>query len=83
MLAFGALRDYLPHPSNGRTVLEISQDATIADLLRTLGAPERLLHACLVDGRRASADEALDEDAEVTLMPPFSGGATDARRPYA
>ena len=83
MLAFGALRDYLPDPIGGRAALEITDGGTVADLLRELGAPSTLLHACLVDGRHASASEVLGDGAEVTLMPPFSGGAIDARRPYA
>lgn len=83
MVAFGILRDYLPAPAAGRTVVDVADGARVRDVLGAIGAPPTLLHACLVDGRHASADEALDEGAEVTLMPPFSGGAIDTRRPYA
>ena len=75
VVCFGAMRAYLPSGSEGnRAVLEVPPDARVADVVAAMGAPERLVFAVLVDGLRATLDQALEEGAEVTLMPPFAGG---------
>ncbi len=75
VVCFGAMRAYLPIGSDGgRAVLEVTSDARVSDVVAAMGAPERLVFAVLVDGRRATLDQALQEGAEVTLMPPFAGG---------
>lgn len=72
---FGAVRDYLPEGTAGnRAEVELTEAATVADLVDRLGAPRRLIFSLLVDGTRAGMDAALQDGAEVTLMPPFSGG---------
>lgn len=75
VVCFGAMREYLPDPNENNAFVELSAAATIEDLLASLDAPVRLVHVCLVDGRRAELTEELQEGSEVTLMPPFSGGA--------
>jgi molybdopterin converting factor small subunit len=72
---FGAMREYLPDPRSGSTSLDVPEAGTVADVMFELGAPLQLLHTCLVNGRRVEPDQTLEEGSEVTLMPPFSGGA--------
>jgi molybdopterin converting factor small subunit len=76
VVCFGALRDYLPPGAMGNTgVAEIDAGARVRDLIELLGAPRGLVHALLLDGASATDEDVLTEGAEVTLMPPFTGGS--------
>ena len=76
VVCFGAMRDYLPGDIPGnRAEVEIDDGATVADLIEQLRAPHRLVFSVLVDGARSGTEARLDGGAEVTLMPPFAGGA--------
>lgn len=72
---FGSLREHLPDPAAGAIELELPAGATIADVLAALGIEERAVHAALLDGARATGVKGLSDGAELTLMPPFTGGA--------
>jgi molybdopterin converting factor small subunit len=75
IVCFGAMRDYLPPSANGnRAEVEVPSGGSVADLMDALRAPHSLAHSVLVDGTRAELSTELTEGAEVTLMPPFSGG---------
>ena len=75
MVCFGAMREHLPADSDGnRALIRLPEGSTVGDLADALGAPRRLLFSGLVDGARATAATGLAEGAEVTLMPPFTGG---------
>ena len=74
VVCFGVMREYLPDPTKNQAEIDLGEGATVRALLGELGAPERLVHMCLVDGGRVKLDEGLQEGSEVTLMPPFSGG---------
>ena len=75
VVCFGAMREYLPDPSSGRTELEIGAGGTVRAVVGALGAPERLVHSVLLDGQQATLDHEVHDGAEVTLMPPFAGGS--------
>jgi molybdopterin converting factor small subunit len=76
VVCFGALRTYLPEQAtDNRAALELPDAARVRDVVQVLGVPDRLVFALLVDGERATPDGELLDGAEVTLMPPFSGGA--------
>ena len=76
MQCFGAMRDYLPAgAADNRASLELETGATVSSVLEALGAPARLVHWILIDGSRVELDSPLFDGAEVTLMPPFTGGA--------
>ncbi len=69
------MRDYLPAASDGRRAeIEIPEGGRVGDAVAELGAPGRLVFAVLVDGIQGNLDSELHEGAEVTLMPPFTGG---------
>jgi molybdopterin converting factor small subunit len=75
VVCFGAMRDYLPDDSvRNRADLEVPERARAGDVVGALGAPTRLVFALLVDGRQANLETELHDGAEVTLMPPFTGG---------
>ena len=79
VVCYGMMRDYLPAGSSGnRAALDISPGSTVAHVVDALGAPRAAVFAVLIDGEQAKLDDELSEGAEVTLMPPFTGGA-DAR----
>ena len=76
VVCFGAMRDYLPQGAAGnRAEVSLDAPATVGDLVDHLGAPRRLVFSLLVDGDHASLEKPLADGAEVTLMPPFAGGA--------
>jgi sulfur carrier protein ThiS len=79
VVAFGVMREYLADPRSNKQSVSVPEGARVADLLDRLGVPQRLIHVALVDERRTGLEEVLHEGAEVTLMPPFSGGAIVVR----
>jgi molybdopterin converting factor small subunit len=83
VVCFGAMREYLPDPATGKARVQMARGSTVEQLVEQLGAPVALLHTCLIDGRRVGAHQVLHDGVEVTLMPPFSGGATAVRSPDA
>lgn len=80
MVCFGAMRSYLPASSEGnRACLEVPAESSVGDVVDALGAPRTLVFSLLVDGVQADLERVLHDGAEVTLMPPFAGGAVLAR----
>lgn len=70
------MRSYLPPGATGnRSLIELPDGADVTSVLEAIGAPARSVVAILVDGEKATPETRLHEDAEVLLMPPFSGGA--------
>ncbi|HEX2235291.1 MAG TPA: MoaD/ThiS family protein [Actinomycetota bacterium] len=75
VVCFGAMREHLPpYAAGNRADVELDEGADVGDVVDALGAPRRLVFALLVDGRQARLDTSLQDGAEVTLMPPFTGG---------
>ena len=75
-MCFGALREYLPDSAaRNRAEFEIEDGARVRDVTKALDVPPRLVFALLVDGERATLDSELHDGADLTLMPPFTGGA--------
>ncbi len=73
---FATLRDYLP-PSGNRTAIqiEISDGASIADVINDLGIPAGLAHLVLLDGRHVPDRRRLLRDGCVlSIWPPIAGG---------
>jgi molybdopterin converting factor small subunit len=74
------MRQYLPAPSEGnRAQVTVPEGASVGDVVDALGAPRALVFSILVDGVRAELEQGVHDGAEITLMPPFAGGAA-ARR---
>lgn len=76
VLVFGMLRDHLPEGTSGNRVsAEVPEGATVEEIVTSLGMPRLAVYAVLVDGERADGSVVVAEGSEVTLMPPFTGGA--------
>ena len=75
VVCFGAMREHLPRDAAGnQATIEVEDAATVGDVVDRLGAPRRLAFSVLVDGVQASLDRRVEDGAEITLMPPFTGG---------
>jgi molybdopterin synthase sulfur carrier subunit len=74
VVCFGAMREYLPAGGN-RAQVEVPEMASVGEVVDALGAPRSLVFSLLVDGVQADLSRVLHDGAEVTLMPPFAGGA--------
>lgn len=72
---FGVLRERVARAAHGPFVLEVPERTTVGAIADRLSVPRSLATMVLVDGRQASFDDLVPEGAEVTLMPPFAGGA--------
>ena len=76
VVLFGLLRDYLPHGSEGnRAVVPLPAEGDVETLVLALQVPYRRVYAILINGEQAEGSTKLKQGDEVTLMPPFSGGA--------
>ena len=72
---FADLRRHLPRGADGPQRYELRADATIADLLASIGIPADTDLTAAVDGELARRDSPLHEGAEVMLLSPMEGGA--------
>jgi sulfur carrier protein ThiS len=74
---FADLRRFLPRGETGPRRYRVKPEATVADLLETIGiAPDTDLTAA-VDGDLASRDTPLRDGAEVMLLSPMEGGSAE------
>ena len=74
IFCFGAMKEYLPRGKGSSTLVELDDQATVADGVDTLGAPRRLVHAILVNEDPAGLTTTLKDGDRLTLMPHYSGG---------
>ena len=83
IICFGAMRDYLPPEAEGnRAEVTVAGGSSVGEVVDALGAPRTLIFSILVDGVQASLDAEVPAGAEITLMPPFAGGAREWPRRY-
>jgi molybdopterin converting factor small subunit len=72
---FATLARYLPPDSNaGAAVLELPDQATVADLIRRLGVPRDLECVVLLNGTTVDTDARLRGGDVVDMFPPLAGG---------
>ena len=80
VVLFGLLRDYLPAGAEGNKAwVDLPAEGDVETLVLALQIPYRRVYAILVNGEQAEGSTKLNEGDEVTLMPPFSGGASRPR----
>ncbi len=80
VICFGLLRDYLPAGSeDNRASVALPEGADVEALVLELQIPYRRVYGILVNGHQAEGSIELNDGDEVTLMPPFSGGASRPR----
>jgi molybdopterin converting factor small subunit len=65
-----------------RAEVTVAGGSSVGEVVDALGAPRTLIFSILVDGVQASLDAEVPAGAEITLMPPFAGGAREWPRRY-
>lgn len=70
---FGNLRKFVEGSENLLTIV-LDQDATVGDLLKTLGIPLEKAKLIFVNARQAKAGYGLQEGDRVGIFPPSGGG---------
>ena len=72
---FATLARYLPPDSKaGAAVVELSDQATIADLIQRLGVPRDLECVVLLNGANVDTDARLRGGDVIDIFPPLAGG---------
>ena len=72
---FADLRRFLPKGADGPQSYTVSADATVADLLATVGIKPEEDVTVAVDGEIAERSTVLHDGADVMLLSPMEGGA--------
>ena len=67
---FASLRQFGPD----RQVLELPAQATIEDVVRTVGIPQSIRLLRIVNGEHRPVGEPLKDGDELALFPPIAGG---------
>ena len=77
LVCFGVMREYLPEGTAGNSVgLDVPESSTVGNVIDTLGAPRRVVHAILVNEEPSDLSKELRDGDQLTLMPHYSGGLT-------
>ena len=72
---FATLARYLPPDSKaGAAVVELPDQATIADLIQRLGVPRDLECVVLLNGANVDTDARLRGGDVIDIFPPLAGG---------
>ncbi len=72
---FATLAAYLPEGRGNAATIELSDGATVGDLIRLLGIPDDIPRITLVNSRDAESERPLVSGDVVSLFPPLSGGS--------
>ena len=71
---FATLRKYAPDASSGEQELELTDGATVGQVLDELKIPQAEVAFVFVNSVRQKLDEALAEGDELGVFPPIAGG---------
>lgn len=71
---FADLRRFLPRGADGSQRYDLSEGATLAELLAAIGIEPGYDLTAAVDGELAARDTPLRDGAEVMLLSPMEGG---------
>ena len=71
---YSMLRSYLKDGEKGVGILEVPDRAKIADVVASLGIPEKMPKITLVNGEQKSLSEPLAEGDTLSVFPPMAGG---------
>jgi len=78
---YASLSDYLPSGAiNNESTVTVSETATPAQVIHSLGIPEAMCHMVLINGvyvqPEARAHTTLEDGDHLAIWPPVAGGAT-------
>jgi molybdopterin converting factor small subunit len=73
--AYGSIRDIIGTERPGDVIeIEVPAGSEVSAVAETLGVPPGMVFMVLLDGEPCRLTDKVHERAEVTLMPPFTGG---------
>ncbi len=79
---FATLSKYLPPGAQNRpAAIEVTDGATVRDVLNQLGVPAELPNILLVNGRQAPEGTVLKDGETLSVFPPLAGGSPPAGPP--
>jgi len=78
---YASLSDYLPSGAvNNEITVKVSETATPAQVMLSLGVPEAMCHMVLINGvyvqPEARAHTTLEDRDHLAIWPPVAGGST-------
>jgi len=71
---YSMLRSYLADGDKGVAEREFPDGATIADVVASLGIPEKIPRITLINGEQKEAGYELSEGDVLSVFPPIAGG---------
>lgn len=72
---FATFRDYLPQDAiNAAFGVEVEEEPTVQELIKTLNLPEDVPKIVLINGRQTEQDIALHDGDTISIFPPLAGG---------
>lgn len=72
---YATLSSYLPEDASGRSVtLEVSEGASIREIVELLNIPKETIKLLFVNGIHAQMDTILGEGDRLGVFPPVGGG---------
>jgi molybdopterin converting factor small subunit len=71
---YSMLRSYLGENEKGVAQREFPDGAIIADVVASLGIPEKIPRITLINGEQKEAGDALSEGDVLSVFPPIAGG---------
>ena len=80
---FADLRRFLPRGTDGPQRYCLAENATLGDLLATIGITPDAEVTLAVDGELAERETPLRDGADVMLLSPMEGGSSDDKGPSA
>ena len=79
---FASLSKFLPpEAQNRRATIEVTDGATVREVLNHLGLPAESSNILLVNGRQARESTVLKDGETLSVFPPLAGGSVPAHRP--
>jgi len=72
---FATFRDFLPKDAvNAAFGIEVEQEPTVQELIKTLNLPRDIPKIVLINGRQTEEDITLHDGDTVSIFPPLAGG---------
>ncbi len=71
---YGTLRRFSAEDSPGEVTVEVRSGASVADVIRIVGAPLREVYIAAVDGAAVPFSYALEQECELVLVTPVGAG---------
>ncbi|MHA1115042.1 MAG: MoaD/ThiS family protein [Candidatus Heimdallarchaeum aukensis] len=72
---FAYLRQKYPHVNDLNPLeLDVDENATVEDVIKKLDFKPEEIHLILLNGKKVSKSELLEDNCTISLFPPIGGG---------